>query len=96
MTRKYLPPFIQKQNVLIIKNLDTSIINAKVKRKAAYVRKTMKHAVMKAQHASQKIACAHVVVKCANCNKNHQSNDENCEMVLSLNVRKSTDELAAL
>ena len=42
-----------------------------------------------------KIASAHVVVKCANCNKNHPTNDENCEMVISLNVRKSTDELAA-
>ena len=36
-------------------NLDTSIINAKVKRNAAYVRKTMKHAIMNAQHANQKL-----------------------------------------
>ena len=42
------------------------------------------------------IACAHIVVKCANFNKNHQCNDGNCEMVISLNVLKSTDELAAL
>ena len=43
-----------------------------------------------------KIACAHFVVKCVNCNLNHQSNDERCEMIASLNVRKSTDELSVL
>ena len=35
-------------------NLDTSIINAKVKPNAAYVRKTMKHAIINAQHANRK------------------------------------------
>ena len=48
MIRKYLPPFVQTHNLLIVKNLDTSIINTKVKRNAAYVRKTMKHAIMNA------------------------------------------------
>lgn len=43
-----------------------------------------------------KTAYAHVVVKCANCNKNHQSNDEHCEMFTALNPRKSADELSAL
>ena len=43
-----------------------------------------------------KTACAHVVVKCANCNKNHQSNNEHCEMFTALNPRKSADELSAL
>ena len=31
-----------------------------------------------------KTACSHVVVKCANCNKNHQSNDEYCEIFTAL------------
>ena len=40
-----------------------------------------------------KIACAHAILKCVNCNKNHQSNDIGCEMFISLNPRKSNDEL---
>ena len=55
VTRKYLPPFVQTHNALIVKNLETSIFNAKVKRNAAYVRKTIKPAIMNAQHASQKL-----------------------------------------
>ena len=45
---------------------------------------------------NMQIENVHVVVKCANCNKNHQSNDEHCEMFTALNPRKSADELSAL
>ena len=43
-----LPPFDQIRNASIAKNLDTSIINAKIKRNAIYVHKIMKLTIMNA------------------------------------------------
>ena len=42
------------RNVLIVRNLEISIINAKVRQNAIYAHKVMKRIIMNAQHASLK------------------------------------------